>query len=197
MKTKSIAAGAILMVLAFFISCSSIENIRDTRALHRITASRPLMRNIIPFIDSLWPHKIDATTQLIKGGVDSIPYAVLVPLSIDSAEYLKLRDSIAKVTNGCGEAVINGYTNGFNYAKSLFSNIKIPVPRPDTLKKTTVNTRDLDLCREDLIAEKVQTAIYKSKSDDYKSERNILFFIVLGLVAGLGASLFIKLRPKI
>lgn len=191
-----------IMALALVVSCKTAK---DTSAVNRVLASKPLLNKVKPAVDSLWPCSWDSTSEYHPGKIDSIPYEVYSPIFIDTLDRKRIVDSVIRVTDpqidssvaNLQQIAIDSYNEGFKDAKAKFKDVKIPVPAPDTSIKKLRDNRELDICNEARQAAEDKLIQAQTKAEGWKKERNILFWLVLGLVAGLGASLFIKLKPKL
>ena len=189
-----------IMALAFVVSCKTVK---DTAAVNRVTASKPLLKKVKPAVDSLWPCSMDTTSEYRKGKIDSIPYEVYVPLFIDTVNRNHIRDSIIARLDpqldtslaAIQQVADDAYNEGFKAARKQFKDVKVPVPAPDTTIQKYRNNRELDICNDALRNAEDRVIQEDTKAKGYKHERNILFWIVLGLTIGLGASLFLKLKP--
>jgi hypothetical protein len=168
MKISNKTAGVIL-AFAVLVSCSTVK--KDNAAIERVTAKRSLLNKVKPVVDSLWPCIIDTNKRLIPGRIDSIPYAVYVPIQLDS---IAVEKSIAAIDTSkiFHKAYKLGYTAGFDDAKKALLNLKIPVHTPDTLLTSLINNRPLDIANKALATAEQELSAQQALAVSYKTDRN-------------------------
>lgn len=182
------------MILAFLVSCRATK---DIKAVERVTASRTLLNRVKPAVDSLWPAVCDTSTKFRPGRIDSILYSVYVPMLVDTTNRKRLLDSLVGSDGICWESGKVAYNLGFQDAKKLMKDVKIPKPAPDTVDNTVVNRRGLEIANDARKTAEFKVASLQATADGFKKERNVLFWIVLGLTAGLGAIVFAKWKSRL
>lgn len=140
MAMLAFVIGAVAMVImAALTGCNPAKQTarKDHAALQRVTAKRPLIDSIAPIVFGLYPCANDTVTTFLSGGIDSVPYPVLV---LDEARRKAIMDSLNNVYADLSLDVANeAYDLGFGAAMDAVKNQKVPVKRPDTLAYSIVD----------------------------------------------------------
>lgn len=191
MKAKFILAGAVFTVLAFLTSCTTTK---DLRAVKRVTASRSLLNEVKPYVDSLWPCTIDTATVFLPGKIDSIPYPIYNAIILDTNIREEILDSIKKDSINVDKKILVAYNKGFKDATRLMWNIKVPVFTPDTLLLKQASTRRVDIANTARISAEEKATIKSAQADIYKRERNILAIVSITAIVALLLSIFYRFK---
>lgn len=191
MRANSILAGAVFTVLAFLTSCTATK---DLHAVNRVISSRPLLAEVKPYVDSLWPCVIDTSTVFIPGKIDSVAYPVYNVIVLDSNIREQLLDSLAKDSTANDKKIIVAYNKGFKDAIKLMSAIKIPTYTPDTLLFRQINNRKVDIANAARLSAEQQATVKSVQADIYKRERNILSLVILALTLVVAFILYARLK---
>lgn len=184
----------LIVILIVFTSCRATK---DSSAVKRVSADYVLLNQVKPLVDRLWPCINDTVVRIKKGKIDSIPYNVYIPILVDTIDRNRIVDSVASQQKNCLTAMVQSYNEGFKAAEKKYSKLKVPVPTPDTIINTIEDTRKLDIANSSRFSALLQLSASQSAAANFKSERNILFFIVLGLILGIGVGLFFKFKPRL
>jgi hypothetical protein len=116
--------------MCFVIVLSACVVRKDNAAVERVTAKRPLIDRVRPFVMDLYPCANDTIQVWMPGQVDSVPYAVPV---LNQEELNNIIDSLGMEYQGqCDEALRKAYLEGR-------ASVKIPKRKPDTLRLTIVD----------------------------------------------------------
>lgn len=142
----------------------------------------------------------DTVETFLPGRIDSIPYPVLI---LDKETLRHKADSITRELakkyhhdqQECDSAVNESFNIGFQQATYLASLIKVPVYRPDTLKRTVTDTRERDLLRDDKVVLVTKVIDYKS-SIEKSNHQKITAYVVAGLAMLFNILLLIILFKK-
>lgn len=122
----------------------------------------------------------DSTITYIPGQTDSIYYPVEI-----------IRDSIHTeidtITGDCSADIKKAYSKGYDKAISQFKQVKIPLPRVDTLKITVPDKRAENILREQVGTLTVQALTWKKAA-----QIRLWIAIGLGLLLILLVILLIK-----
>jgi len=196
---------AIIVASLLLISCSTTR--KDQKAVERVTASRSLLNQVKAPVDSLWPCIVDTVTKFRPGKTDSIAYAVLVPIEIDTVDRQRLLDSMLQ-SGICWESAKTVYNEGFSAARKQMKDIKIPMKAPDTVEVTLIDRRGLDIANAARLSAQQEAATLRgtiatlqSTAEDYKKERNKWMWPFIGLLLAVGITagvyFYLRFKPKL
>lgn len=181
---------AFFMIMLFMFGCNTAKKtiLKDNSALERVKAKRSLIDSVSKTVFELYPCANDTVTEVINGGVDSIPYPVPVP---DTSLRGKIIDSLKEsYSKECYLAVELSYDAGYNNALIGLKNQKLAVKRPDTLINTVLDKQKANqqviainnLEKKLASAEGVISQLEKTV-EQRKSDYNSLFWYLVAAIS--------------
>ena len=177
----------LMLVILAFLGCNPAKKIarKDDAAIERVTAKRSLLNRIKAPIDSLWPCIVDTAIVYRKGKTDSLYFIDFQP--IDTVNRKRIIDSIGNCD----------LSAAFDAGVNSCSKKRLIINHYDTLIKTEVDRKGLDICNDARAAAENKAASNQSKADLYRSDRQVCIYFIIGLLILLIGSNILWMRFKL
>jgi hypothetical protein len=212
MKTKLITISAkrllgifILLAIAVWIfsmtGCSPAKKLEQAK--QRVMLDKKAFTDVGNAFVDLHPCANDTAWRFIKGGIDSIPYPVIV---FDSAALKSFTDSLQIAgADDYNNGVEKAFVEGFDAARKQYENKKIAVPRADTLKGTILDKQKERLLEDQINVLNVQAGITTGQiiekdrqlsEEKHKYKKLMWWLIGILIAAGIGAGIYAYTKFK-